>query len=115
MKVDKVKLLIAFAICALIGFLCYINASENDSRNWISLITATISMFVCFATALAIKFETAGNRSVSGRLVGWIFFIILVIENYIFSYSEYKISTYIAVTALISLIGVAIIYSISKS
>lgn len=73
MKVDKIKLIIAFAICALLGFLCYITVPEYEGRKWIYFAIATISMFVCFAPALAIKFETAGNRSVSGKVVGWIF------------------------------------------
>lgn len=115
MKIDNVKLIISFAICALIGFLCFTVAPEADNRKWISLITATISLFVCLAPALSMKFEAAGNRSVSGKLVGWIFFVILLIENFAFSFNTYGITTYIVVTALIALIGVALIYSISKS
>ena len=115
MKVDIIKLIIAFAICALLGFLCYIAAPDLDGRKWISLATATISLFLCLAPAMSMKFVTAGNRSVSGKLVGWIFFVILVVENFIFSFCEYKISTYIAITALIAVIAVALIYAISKS
>ena len=115
MRVDKIKFLISFVISALIGYLCFIAAPDTESRNWISLITATISLFICFAPALAFKFESVGDRSVSGKLVGWIFFIILIIENLAFSFNEYKVSTYIVITALITIVGVGIIYSISKS
>lgn len=115
MKIEKVKLLISFVICALIGYLCFIVAPATENRNWISLIIATLSLFLCFAPALAFKFESAGNRSVSGKLVGWIFFCILVIENFLFCANECKISVYIVVTALITVVGVGIIYSISKS
>lgn len=115
MKVDNVKMIIAFAICALLGFLCFTTAPEADNRKWISLITTTISLFVCFAPAIAMRFEAAGNRSVSGKLVGWISFVVLLIENFAFSFCIYSITTYIVVTALIALICVALIYSISKS
>ncbi len=115
MKIDIVKLLIAFAICALLGFLCYIAAPDLDGRKWISFATATISLFICLAPAMSMKFESAGNRSVSGKLVGWIFFVILLIENFAFSFNTYAVTTHIAVTTLIALIGLAIFYSISKS
>ena len=115
MKIDNIKLIISFVISALIGCLCFIAATDTENRDWISLITATISLFVCFAPALAFKFESIGNRSASGKLAGWIFFIILVVENLAFSFCEYKISAYIVITALIAIAGVGIIYSISKS
>ena len=115
MKVDRIKLLISFAISALLGYLCYIATPEMDNRNWVALFTTTLSLFVSLAPALAFKFESIGNRTVSGKLVGWIFFIILVIVNFLLSHSGCKTSTYIAITALIAIIGVAIIYSICKS
>ena len=115
MKIDNIKLIVSFVICALIGFLCFIVAPEADNRKWISLIVATISLFVCFAPAISMTFETAGNRSVSGKLVGWIFFVVLLVENFAFCFATYAVITYVVATALIALIGVALIYSISKS
>ena len=118
MIIDKVKLIIAFAICALLGFLCYTIAPEADSRKWISLIITTISLFTCFAPAIAVRFEATGNGYVSGKVaswIGWIFFVILLIINFSFGHTFYSITTYTIVTSIVALVNIALIYSISKS
>lgn len=115
MKIDTIKLIIALAICGLLGYLCYTIAPETDSRNWISLIVTALSLFFCVGPAIAVKVVSVGDKTVSTKLVGWIFFFILLLVNFLFSRNEYRISTYIIVVVISALVAILIMYSISKS
>lgn len=114
MKVSYPKLFMSFIICVLIGILCYYISPEVDGRKWISLFVSTISLFICFAPALSFDYDKPGRRSVSSKIMSWLFFGLLLIMNICFCAHEYVPLIYIVTIFLTTLVGVIIQYSISK-
>ena len=108
MKINFIKALIAFIISLLLGLLCYVIANEADSRNVISLITTSITIFVCMSSAFAIEYN-CGHRDVNIKVSAWIFSVLVTITNFIFACFTYNIIVYVAVALLLSFIGVAIV------
>lgn len=115
MKIDTVKTIIAFAVSALLGLLCFKAAPVTESRQWISLAVSALTMFLVFAPAIAIDYSKAGKRAVSAKLVGWIFFIAIFAANLIFSFTDYDVVIYIICTGLLTVIGDSVIYAVSRS
>ena len=115
MKIDIVKTIIAFAVSALLGLLCFKVAPQTESRQWISLGVSALTMFLTFAPAIALEYSQAGKRAVSAKVVGWVFFIVLFAANLIFSFTDYDVVIYIICTGLLTVIGDSIIYSIARS
>lgn len=114
MKVFLPKLIMAFVICALISVLCYHAAPDVDGRKWLSLIVSALSLFVSLMPALSFDFSECGQKSVSTKLIGYIFFFLLLAMNFIFSCREYDILIYIVTVSLTISLGILLQYSISK-
>lgn len=115
MKIDVVKTIIALAISALLGLLCFKVAPVTESRQWISFGVSALTMFLVFAPAIAIDYSKAEKRSVSAKIVGWIFFVAIFALNLIFSFTDYDVVIYIICSGLLTVIGDSIIYAISRS
>lgn len=113
MKINFLKAAIAFCISLLLGLLCYVIAKETDSRNLISLITASITIFVGLSSAFAIEYN-CGHRNVNIKVSAWLFTAMVTICNFIFACFLYNIIIYIAVTLLLTLMGVAIVSLLYK-
>lgn len=111
MKLDTVQTIIAIALAAILGFICQIIAPETESRNWIALGVASVSIFSALLPAMGLKYNNA-KRGVSIKVVAWIMFIVLTITNLIFASREYKIDIYIATCLLLAVIGWGIIYAL---
>ena len=114
MKVSLPKLIMAFVICALISVLCYHIAPDSEGRKWLSLIVSALSLFVSLTPALSFDFSECGRKSVSTKLVGYIFFILLLAMNFIFSCREYDVLIYIVTVSLTASLEILLQYSISK-
>ena len=113
MKINIIKAIVAFIISLLLGMLCYVIAKETDSRNIISLIVASITIFVCMSSAFAIEYN-CGHRNVNIKVSAWIFSVLVTISNFIFACFLYNIIVYIAVTLLLTLMGIAIVALLYK-
>ena len=115
MKIDIVKTIIAFAVSALLGLLCFKAAPVTESRQWISLAVSALTMFLVFAPAIAVDYSKAGRRSVSAKVTGWVFFVAVFAANLIFSFTDYDAVIYIVCVGLLTVIGDSIIYAVSRS
>ncbi|MGN0189585.1 MAG: hypothetical protein ACI395_08735 [Candidatus Cryptobacteroides sp.] len=115
MKIDTVKTIIAFAVSALLGLLCFKAAPVTESRQWISLGVSALSMFLTFAPAIAVDYSKAGRRATSAKVTGWLFFIAVFAANLIFSFTDYDVVIYIICVGLLTVIGDSIIYAIARS
>ena len=113
MKINKIKILFAIAISVLLGFLCEIIAPEADSRNWVALIVAAITIFSGLAAAIGFDYSNT-NRGVSIKVFAWVFTIVIALSNFLFCLSSFKIDVYIVVNLLIAVLGWLVIYGIVK-
>ena len=113
MKINFLKAIIAFCISLLLGLLCFVIAKEADSRNLISLITASLTIFVCMSSAFAIEYN-CGHRNVNIKVSAWLFSTLVTIAHFIFACFLYNIIVYIAVTLLLTLMGIAIVALLYK-
>jgi len=111
MKVNVIKTIIALCISALFGIICYDIASETDYRHIISLATTLMTDFMCFLFALGIDYSH-GHRNVNIKVSAWMFLLIVVIANIVFSFFLYDILIYISVVALMVLIDIALVYAL---
>ena len=111
MKINTVKFLFAIVIALLLGFVCEIFASTADSRNWVSLAVASITIMSGMIPAMGITFLNE-KRGVSIKVASWIISITLILFNVIFSLFEYRIDIYIASALLLSVVGCAVTYSL---
>ena len=114
MKIDGVKLALALALAALLGFVCEIIAPETDGRNWISLGIGFASIASVILPAMGIRYVD-NKRGVSVKVFGWIMVIVIALANIIFACFEYKTDIYIAVVLLLAVIAWGIIYSIYRA
>ena len=113
MKINFFKAALAFCISLLLGLLCFVIAKETDSRNYISLITASLTIFVCMSLTFAIEYN-CDHRNVNIKVSAWLFSSLVTIANFIFACFLYNIIVYIAVTLLLTLMGVAIVAMLYK-
>ena len=113
MKLNLVKTIIVLGISAVLGLLCYVIAKDADYRNWISFAVATISAFICLGTAIACEYD-CGHRNANIKVCAWIFSIIVIIANFVFSCFMYNIAVYIAIIALLSLMNIGLVYALYK-
>ena len=114
MKIDVVKLIVALAISALIGLICLEMAKGDPTRQWVSFAVSTLSIGICLGMAVALKYNDA-NRSINIKTTAWCFAFLAVVTNIVFNCFTYNVAIYIAVAFIVTLIGVALVYSLLKS
>lgn len=113
MKINVVKCIIALGVSILLGLLCYEIAKSDEFRNWISLATAAISIFICLGSAIACDYKS-GSRNANIKVTAWVFTALVVIVNFIFSCFMYNITVYVVVISLLTLMNIAITYALYK-
>ena len=115
MKVNYITLVIAFAIAALMGYALFaMNGAETD----IPLANALgggIVLFITLAGAISVSSTDAKGSTVNIRVLSIVFFLVLLVEQLIFSFVPFKLPPYIIVTGILALIYVLIAYAIGKS
>lgn len=111
MKLNGVKTIIAVALALLLAFICEIIAPEADSRNWISLGVAFVTIVAMLIPAIGIKFENP-RRGANIKVLSWVFALGILIANIVFACFEYRVDIYIVVVALITVIGWGLIYAL---
>ena len=114
MKVKAPSLIIATVLSALLGAVCYLIAPDSDNRQWFSLGVGFATILMTFIPAIALDFSK-GRRSLSIKVVAWVGLAAVVSSNMIFSALEYKIETYVIITALIAFVSDALVYALYKS
>ena len=111
MKLNLVKTIIAVALALLLAFICEINAPVTDSKNWISLGVAFVTIAAMLIPAMGIQFKNP-RRGANIKVLSWIFAIGILVANIVFSCFEYRVDIYIVVVSLIAVIGWGLIYAL---
>lgn len=113
MKIKGLNAIIAFGISVLLGFLCYEFVKTDEYGNWISLVVASISIFICLGSAIACDYNS-GYRNVNIKVSAWVFTLLVVIANFMFCCFEYNIVVYVVVVAILTLIDIALVNALYK-
>jgi len=109
MKLNWIKAIISVVIALLLALLCFTFATEDGHRNWISFAVSTITIMTILIPTIAVDYN--GNRAVNIKTLGWLFTLLSVAVNFVFAFFVYKPIVYIAVSALVSVIGIALVYA----
>jgi hypothetical protein len=112
MKFNPVMLAIALAIAGLAAF-GFFAGNSGEPYRWVLTIGAGFSLAVTLCGLLA--FSTNGGTSVNIKVTSVLFFIALLIEHLIFSFTAIKLAPYIIITGILILVYVLISYAISKA
>jgi hypothetical protein len=114
MKVDLFKALIAVAICALVGYMCYLIAPEENNQHIIAWVVCSLSTVSCLFPAISLSYPDAGNRDLSGKMYLWLCFAVILITNIIFTFFRHEAGVLIIVVGIETLIAAYVAYSILK-
>ncbi len=113
MKVNVVKLILALGFGAILGLLCYQIAGEEASRNLISFAVAGTSMFLSIGMLMGFEYENE-NRGVNIKTAGTLMATLLLVVNIVFSCFAYGVLAYVGVVGFLTLLDIALIYSMYK-
>jgi hypothetical protein len=115
MKINIIMLGIAFAIAALAGYGFY---SANGAEGDIPLASALgsgIALFVTLSGIIAIGTKTNSGAAPNIRWVSVVFFVLVLIEQIVFTVIKFRLPPYIVVTGILTLVYLFIAYAIGKA
>lgn len=112
MKINVVMLLIAIAISALSAFGFY-SGNSNETYRLLITLGSGISLFVTLSGVLAFSSPHGGSANI--KIVSAIFFIIILVEQLIFSFVNISLAPYIIVTGILLLLYFLICYAITRA
>jgi hypothetical protein len=111
MKVNPILLIIALAIAALAAFGFY-SANDGEVYRWLITIGAGLSLFVTLGGFIAFSAD-GGGGTVNIKVTSVLFFIALLIEHIIFSFTGVAMAPYVIITGILLLLFVLISYAIT--
>lgn len=114
MKLNIVKTIIAVAIALLLAFICEIIAPVTDSRNWISMGIAFVTIVAMLIPAMGIEFANP-RRGANIKVLSWVFALGILVTNIVFACFEYRVDVYFVVVALIAVIGWGLISALNRA
>ena len=113
MKINVFPTIIAIALSALLSYglfaFCHTSSKEN---------ILAIGGFVCFAISLIIALAVRFNEkrtSVNTAVLGWVFFIILMVSHIIYAFVQFSTPAYVIVNGIILLVFIGITYAVAKA
>ena len=112
MKINLFLLLIALVIAALAAFGFYAANNEEVYRLLIT-IGAGLSLLITLGGVLALSSPNGGSLNI--KITSVLFFIALLVEHLIFSFTAVKLAPYVIITGILLLLFVLIIYAINKA
>lgn len=113
MKVKVVPTIIAAAISALLAYALY-SICKTEGQEILLAIGGFICLFVTFGVALGVRFENS-RASVNTAVLGWVFFLILLISNGIFAFVTLHTPVYVIVNGILLLSFIGITYAIARA
>ncbi|MDR3356988.1 MAG: hypothetical protein LBO04_07370 [Spirochaetaceae bacterium] len=113
MKVNPVLLVIAAAIVALAAF-GFFTGNENETYRWLITTGSALSFFATLGGLLAFQ-SGGGGTSVNIKVVSALFFIVLLIEHLVFSFTVIRLTPYVIITGLLLLVYVLICYVLTQA
>ena len=114
MKIDRIKALIVILASVLLGWLCYEIADAEDNRDWISFAISFFSILLCMGSAFACNYKNR-CRNVNIKVAAWIFSVLVILMNIIFSCFTYNVPIYIIVLSFMTLLNIAFVYALSQT
>jgi hypothetical protein len=114
MKVNIVTLIIALAISALAGYGFYA-ANASEEYPLVIAIGSGIVLFITLAGTIAVGAKEGRGSTTNIRVLSGIFFVVLLIEQIIFSFVPFRIAPYSIVTGILLLVYMLIAYAIGKA
>ena len=112
MKFNVVKTIIAIAASLLVAYAMY--AWDKSDNGWILPIVAFVESAILLTCALGIKFEWLRTMA-NIKITSWIFFIICLIMNIIFSGRAFSVPAFVISNGSVVLIAILLIYSLAKA
>jgi len=113
MKVNIVPTIIAGAISALLAYALY-SICRTEGQEILLAIGGFICFFVTFGVALGVRFENS-RASVNTAVLGWVFFLTLLISNGIFAFVTLHTPAYVIVNGILLLAFIGITYAVTKA
>ena len=114
MKISFIKTIISACIGISLGLLCFVIADEVGIDNiWLPFVVTTISTFICLGSVMACNYNS-GHRNSNIKVVAWLFSIVVILLNFIFSSFMNNPIVYIAIIILITSIDIAVISTLYK-
>lgn len=113
MKVNIIKLILSLCIAALLGVICYYIAPAVDYRQWISLATTFVTLGVSLALSMGVDYK-CGKRNINIKLIAWLDALFVLTSNFVFSFFCYPVVLYVAINAILAVIGVLVVLSLYK-
>ena len=113
MKLDIVKSLIAVTISALLAYACY-EICDYEHLQWVIAAGAFVAVGVPMMLALGVSSQQE-RSSVVLKTLSWVFLLIEIVSNGVFSFFDFSIPVYIIVNGIILLILVLIYNSIYRT
>ena len=113
MKLDVVKSLIAVAISALLAYACY-EICNYERVRWVIAAGAFVTIGAPMMLALVVS-SPQERSSVMLNSLSWVFLLIEIVSNGVFSFFDFSIPVYIIVNGLILLMFVLIYNSIYRT
>ena len=114
MKVDLFKTLLAVAVCALLGYLCYLIAPEQDNQHIVAWVVCSLSTVLTLVPATALSYPDAGNRTFTGKTYLWACFFAIFITNLVFSLFQHETGILVVVVGLEVLLASYVAYVVLK-
>jgi hypothetical protein len=113
MKVNPILLIIAIALAALVAYGFY---AGNDKEAYRLLIAfgAGLSMSASLGTLLAFSVADRGG-SLNIKIVSLLFFLALLVEHLIFSFTKIRVAPYIIITGILLFVYALIAYAIMRA
>tara|TARA_B100000925_G_C21749603_1_gene362891 strand:+ start:66 stop:413 length:348 start_codon:yes stop_codon:yes gene_type:complete len=105
MKVNLAQSIVVFGVAALIAFGIHTVAAPNIKT--LVTIGAFASCFLTLLSALALSFKAYGAKT-NLRVLGLLFFVVLLIEHIVFAFQLPFEKLYIIVTGLTLLVFVSL-------
>lgn len=112
MKINWVLACISLAIAGLIAFGFY-SGNSNDSYQLLITIGSGLSFIITLCGLLALSSPHGGTVNIKVSSV--LFFIGLLIEHIIFSFTGVKPAPYIIITGVLILVYVLVCYGITRA
>jgi hypothetical protein len=115
MKINIVFLLIALAISALAAY-GFHAANSGEAYALVLSLGAGLALFVTLAGTIAIGTKSGAQGGTANiRIVSGVFFLVMLIEQTVFSFVPLSLPPYIIVTGILMLIYLHIVYGIYKA
>jgi len=112
MKINWVLAIISLAITGLIAFGFY-SGNSNDSYQLLITIGSGLSFLITLGGLLALSSPHGGTVNI--KVTSVLFFIGLLIEHIIFSFTGVKPAPYIIITGILILVYVLICYAVTRA